>query len=349
MNPQFQLFPDQASTTAVHLDHLTIYLLTVAVIFSTLIFALIFVFAIKYRRRSEHQRIGEIGNALPLEIAWTVVPFLLMMVMFSWGASVFFEMSRPPDDALNVYVVGKQWMWKTQHLEGQREINELHVPLGRPVRLTMTSEDVIHSFFMPAFRVKFDVLPGRYTTAWFNPTKPGKYHLFCAEYCGTLHSGMIGWIYVMEPAEYERWLAGGAGGESLASSGQKLFEYLACANCHRTDKPGRCPNLIGLFGSKVQLSTGQTVTADEAYVRESILNPSAKIVAGYQNIMPTFQGQVSEEDLLQLIEYVRSLAKQPAQLAAPAMGAIPPALERRGTTGRAPAPAARRPQQNPNP
>jgi cytochrome c oxidase subunit 2 len=161
MNPQFQLFPDQASTTAVHLDHLTIYLLTVAAIFSTLIFALIFVFAIKYRRRSEHQRVGEIGNALPLEIAWTVVPFLLMMVMFSWGASVFFEMSRPPDDALNVYVVGKQWMWKTQHLEGQREINELHVPLGRPVRLTMTSEDVIHSFFMPAFRVKFDVLPGR--------------------------------------------------------------------------------------------------------------------------------------------------------------------------------------------
>jgi cytochrome c oxidase subunit 2 len=250
---------------------------------------------------------------------------------------------------MNVYVVGKQWMWKTQHLEGQREINELHVPLGRPVRLTMTSEDVIHSFFMPAFRVKFDVLPGRYTTAWFNPTKPGKYHLFCAEYCGTLHSGMIGWIYVMEPAEYERWLAGGAGGESLASSGQKLFEYLACANCHRSDKPGRCPNLIGLFGTKVQLTTGQTVTADEAYIRESILNPSAKIVAGYQNIMPTFQGQVTEEDLLQLIEYVKSLAKQPSQVAAPPMGAIPPALERRGTTVRAPAPAGRRPEQNPNP
>jgi cytochrome c oxidase subunit 2 len=236
-----------------------------------------------------------------------------MMIMFTWGASIFFEMSRPPDDAMNIYVVGKQWMWKTQHLEGQREINELHVPLGRPVRLTMTSEDVIHSFYMPAFRVKFDVLPGKYTTAWFNPTKPGKYHLFCAEYCGTLHSGMIGWINVMEPAEYERWLAGGTGGESLASSGQKLFEYLACANCHRTDKQGRCPNLTGVFGSKVQLTTGETVTADEAYVRESILNPGAKIVAGYQNIMPTFQGQVTEEDLLQLIEYIKSLAKQPTQ------------------------------------
>jgi cytochrome c oxidase subunit 2 len=248
---------------------------------------------------------------MTLEILWTVIPFLLMMVMFGWGASIFFEMSRPPDDAMNIYVVGKQWMWKTQHLEGRREINELHVPLGRPVKLTMTSEDVIHSFYMPAFRVKFDVLPGRYTTAWFNPTKPGKYHLFCAEYCGTLHSGMIGWIYVMEPAEYERWLAGET--ESLAASGQQLFQFLACANCHRTDKPGRCPNLEGLFGKPVQLTTGETVKADEDYIRESILNPGAKIVAGYQNIMPSFQGLVTEEELLKLIEYIKSLSKLPQQ------------------------------------
>src|SRR5579872_880114 len=318
MNPQFQLLPEQASTTAVHVDHLSIYLMVVAMFFSTLIFALIFVFAIKYRRRSEHERTTEITRALPLEITWTVVPFLLMMVMFGWGASVFFEMSRPPDDAMNIYVVGKQWMWKTQHLEGQREINELHVPLGRPVRLTMTSEDVIHSFYMPAFRVKFDVLPGRYTTAWFDPIKTGKFHLFCAEYCGTLHSGMIGWIYVMEPAEYERWLAGGAAGESLASGGEKLFQERGCANCHRSDKPGRCPNLVGVFGQPVQLTTGQTVKADEAYVRESILDPSAKIVAGYQNIMPSFQGLVTEEDLLQLIEYIKSLGKPQQQAAPPA-------------------------------
>jgi cytochrome c oxidase subunit 2 len=323
MNPQFQLLPDQGSTTAVHLDHLTLYLLVVAVIFSTLIFALIFYFAIKYRRRPGNERAGEVHGGITLEIIWTVVPFILMMVMFVWGASVFFEMSRPPDDAMNVYVVGKQWMWKTQHLEGQREINELHVPLGRPVRLTMTSEDVIHSFYMPAFRVKFDVLPGRYTTAWFNPIKPGKYHLFCAEYCGTLHSGMIGWIYVMEPAEYERWLSGGAGAESLSSSGQKLFEFLACANCHRADKPGRCPNLQGLFGQPVQLTTGETVKADEAYIRESILNPSAKIVAGYQNIMPSFQGMVTEEDLLQLIEYIKSLGR-------PQQGAVPPTGRKAG-------------------
>ncbi len=314
MNPNFQLVPEAASSTASHLDHLTVYLLVVATIFTVLIFACIFYFAIKYRRRADHERPVEIEGALPLEILWSVIPFLLMMVMFGWGASVFFEMSRPPDDAMNIYVVGKQWMWKTQHLEGRREINELHVPLGRPVKLTMTSEDVIHSFYMPAFRVKFDVLPGRYTTAWFNPTKPGKYHLFCAEYCGTLHSGMIGWIYVMEPAEYERWLAGET--ESLAASGQQLFQFLACANCHRTDKPGRCPNLEGLFGKPVQLTTGEIVKADEDYIRESILNPGAKIVAGYQNIMPSFQGLVTEEELLKLIEYIKSLSKlpQPAAL-----------------------------------
>jgi cytochrome c oxidase subunit 2 len=309
MNPSFELIPEAASSTASRLDHLTAYLLIVATIFTLLIFACIFYFAIKYRRRSDHERPVEIEGALPLEILWSVIPFLLMMVMFVWGASVFFEMSRPPDDAMNIYVVGKQWMWKTQHLEGRREINELHVPLGRPVKLTMTSEDVIHSFYMPAFRVKFDVLPGKYTTAWFNPTKPGKYHLFCAEYCGTLHSGMIGWIYVMEPAEYERWLAGET--ESLAASGQQLFQFLACANCHRTDKPGRCPNLEGLFGKPVQLTTGETVKADEDYIRESILNPGAKIVAGYQNIMPSFQGLVTEEELLKLIEYIKSLSKLP--------------------------------------
>jgi|SRR5579863_27223 len=327
MGPSIQLLPDQASATAAHVDHLTIYLVTVATIFSVLIFLTIFVFAVKYRRRSEHERAVESHGAMLLEITWSVVPLILMMVMFGWGASIFFEMSRPPDDAMNIYVVGKQWMWKVQHMEGQREINELHIPLGRAVRLTMTSEDLIHSFYVPAFRVKFDVLPGRYTTAWYKPTRPGKYHLFCAEYCGTLHSGMIGWVYVMEPAEYETWLAGGAGGESLASNGQKLFEYLACTNCHRTDKQGRCPNLEGVFGSTVSLTTGEQVRADEAYIRESILNPGAKIVAGYQNIMPTFQGQVTEEELLQLIEYIKSLAKKPQS----EPGTVPQAADRPGT------------------
>jgi cytochrome c oxidase subunit 2 len=196
-------------------------------------------------------------------------------------------------------------------VEGQREINELHIPLGRAVRLTMTSEDVIHSFFVPAFRTKEDVVPGKYSTTWFKPTKTGKYHLFCAEYCGTNHSGMIGWIYVMDPRDYQTWLSGGAGAGTLSENGQKLFESLACGNCHKPDNSGRCPNLMGLFGKNVQLTNGSVVKADEAYIRESILQPQAKIVAGYQPVMPTFQGLVTEEGVVQLIEYVKSLGQQP--------------------------------------
>lgn len=336
MRPEFRLWPETASTVASHVDHLFIFLCVVSAFFSALIFFLIILFAIRYRRRSEVERPADISGGAVLETLWIGIPFILTMIMFGWGASVYFELSRPPADALNVYIVGKQWMWKAQHMGGQREINELHVPLGRAVRLTMTSEDVIHSYFVPAFRTKADVLPGRYTTTWFKPTKPGKYHLFCAEYCGTQHSGMIGWIYVMEPAEYEAWLSGGTGEGSLASTGMKLFEYLACSNCHRTDRPGRCPNLQGVFGKPVQLTSGETVIADESYIRESILNPGAKVVAGYQNIMPTFQGLVTEEELLQLIEYVKSLGGTSQKEAAPATGATPRSLQQRGTKAQAP-------------
>jgi cytochrome c oxidase subunit 2 len=216
-------------------------------------------------------------------------------------------MSRPPDETLNVYVVGKQWMWKFQHLDGQREINELHVPVGRAVKLIMTSEDVIHDVFVPAFRVKADVIPGRYTHLWFEPTKPGTYHLFCAEYCGTRHSGMVGQIVVMEPNDYQTWLSGGTEEGSLASAGQKLFADLACNTCHRPDAQGRGPVLHNLFGKTVELTSGERVVVDEAYIRESILNPQAKVTVGFQPIMPTFQGLVTEEGLLELIEYVKSL------------------------------------------
>jgi len=303
----FPLFPEQASTFAPEVDHLLYYLLTVSVFFTVLIFGAIFYFAVRYRRRSERELPHVIHGGMALEILWSVIPFGLTMVMFTWGANIYFRESRPPADALPIYVVGKQWMWKLQHMEGQREINELHVPMGRSIRLTMTSEDVIHSFFVPAFRTKEDVVPGRYSTTWFTPTKPGKYHLFCAEYCGTNHSRMIGWIYVMEPRDYENWLGGGTSGGSLASNGEKLFQDLACANCHKPDGSGRCPSLVGLFGSTVRLAGGGTAKADEGYIRESILQPQAKIVAGYGNLMPTFQGLVTEEGILQLIEYVKSL------------------------------------------
>jgi cytochrome c oxidase subunit 2 len=301
------LFPEQASTMAPRVDALYFFLIGLTAFFSLLIAGLIVAYAIKFRRRSPDAIGARIHGGLMLEITWSVIPFLITMVLFVWGASVFFAMSRPPDETLNVYVVGKQWMWKFQHLDGQREINELHVPVGRAVKLIMTSEDVIHDVFVPAFRVKADVLPGRYTHLWFEPTKPGTYHLFCAEYCGTRHSGMIGQIVVMEPNDYQTWLSGGAEEGSLASAGQKLFADLACNTCHRPDAQGRGPVLQNLFGKTIETTAGERVVVDEAYIRESILNPQAKVTAGFQPIMPTFQGLVTEEQLLELIEYVKSL------------------------------------------
>jgi cytochrome c oxidase subunit 2 len=203
--------------------------------------------------------------------------------------------------------MGKQWMWKAQHPLGKSEINMLHVPVNQPVKLIMTSQDVIHSFYIPAFRVKKDVLPGRYTELWFEATKTGEYHLFCAEYCGTEHSQMIGSVVVMEQLEYERWLSGNVAGESMAAAGQRLFEQRGCASCHAGTSDARGPALAGLFGKEVQLEDGRTVTADESYLRESILNPQAKVVAGYSPVMPTFEGQISEEGLLQLVAYIKSL------------------------------------------
>jgi cytochrome c oxidase subunit 2 len=305
------LFPERASTMAFRVDALYFFLIGITIFFSLLIAGAIIYYAVRFHRRRPDQVGATIHGGMVLEIAWSVIPFLITMVIFVWGASVFFAMSRPPEDTLNIYVVGKQWMWKMQHLDGQREINELHVPMGRPVKLIMTSEDVIHDFFVPAFRMKADVIPGRYTTIWFEPTKPGRYHLFCAEYCGTRHSGMIGSVVVMGPTEYQAWLSGGAPEGSLASTGAKLFQDLACNTCHRPDAQGRGPVLEGLFGKTVELQNGTRVPADEAYVRESILTPAAKVAAGFQPIMPAFQGLVTEEQLLALIEYVKSLQALP--------------------------------------
>jgi cytochrome c oxidase subunit II len=292
-------------------DALYFFLLALSAFFSVLIFGLIVYYAVKYHRKRPDDVGATVHGGMALELTWTIVPFLITMVIFFWGASVYFAMASPPAETENIYVVGKQWMWKFQHLDGQREINELHVPLGRDVKLITTSEDVIHDLFVPAFRIKADVIPGRYVNIWFRATKPGRYHIFCAEYCGTRHSGMTGEVIVMEPTEYQNWLSGGAQEGSLASAGEKLFQDLACNTCHRPDAQGRGPVLQGLFGKTVQLQNGGTMTVDEAYVRESILNPSAKVAAGFQPIMPTFQGLVTEEQLLELIEYVKSLKALP--------------------------------------
>jgi len=233
----------------------------------------------------------------------------LTMVMFVWGAKLFFVIYHPPINSLEITVVAKQWMWKVQHPEGRLEIDELHVPVGRPIKLTMTSQDVIHDFFVPAFRVKKDVLPGRYTTVWFEATKAGEYHLFCSQYCGTQHSGMVGRIVVMEAPHYQTWLSGGTTGMSLAAAGEKLFQTLGCVSCHADNDTGRGPSLAGLFGKAIQLQGGKSVIADEAYIRESILEPQAKIVAGYPPIMPTFKGLISEEGILQILAYLKSVKR----------------------------------------
>ena len=301
------LFPEAASSFAGDVDALYFFLVGVSAFFSLLIAGLVIYFAIRYRRRHPREIGTRVEGGMLLEIVWSVIPLGLSMVMFLWGASVFFHLVRPPRNTLDIYVVAKQWMWKFQHTDGRQEINELHLPVNRAVKLTMTSQDVIHDLFIPAFRTKTDVLPGRYTTIWFEATKPGRYRLFCAEYCGTQHSGMGGFVVVMEPAAYQAWLSGGAGQVSLADAGAKLFGELACNTCHLPDSQGRGPILNGLFGKPVTLEGGEMVVFDEAYIRESILNPQAKITAGYQANMPTFQGLISEEGLLQLIEYIKTL------------------------------------------
>jgi cytochrome c oxidase subunit 2 len=309
----FPFQPEQASTIARSVDYLYFFITAVTLFFTGIIFATIFYFMIRYRRRSPDEKPKAIEGSLPLEIMWTAIPTLIVALIFVWSSTLYFRNAEPPKGSMEIFVTGKQWMWKIEHPEGQREINELHVPVGRPVKLTMTSEDVIHDFFVPAFRVKKDVNPGRYTSLWFQPTKVGTFHLFCAQYCGAFHAGMIGSVIVMEPDEYERWLSGGVAGESMEAVGEKLFQANGCITCHLADGKGPAPSLLGVYGQPVHLTDGQTVTADDAYVRESILLPRAKIVAGYTPIMPSYQGQLTEEQIGSLIAYIRLLGKVQAK------------------------------------
>jgi cytochrome c oxidase subunit 2 len=326
MEKALPLFPEQASTFAGSVDALYLFLVGMSAFFSILIATLVITFAVKYRRRSQDERPQAILGSLALELTWTLIPLGIVLVIFLWAAEVFFTIARVPPNAMEIFVVGKRWMWKVQHMTGQREINELHVPVGVPVKLIMGSEDVIHSFFIPAFRVKKDVVPGRYQVMWFQATRTGRYHLFCAEYCGTKHSQMIGSVIVMEPAAFQAWLGGGATGLTMTAAGERHFQQLGCVTCHRADAAGRGPRLEGLFGKSVALQGGGTATADEEYIRESIVNPSARVVAGYQPVMPTYQGLVNEEGLAQLVAYVRSLGEPAAGAAgaeAPPAGTAP--------------------------
>lgn len=304
---QFRMFPQSASTMAPRTDHLFFFLIGVAVFFCSLIFILILYFSIRYRRRDDNLRAkSQPTRTLPYELTWTVIPLIVSLTAFAWGADLYIDHARPPSNARNVFVLGKQWMWRIQHPEGAKEINRLHVAKGRPVRLTLTSEDVIHSFYVPAFRTKQDAVPGRYSTVWFTPTKTGTFDLYCAEYCGTNHAKMIGKVIVMEPAEMQTWLEGGPQ-LSLAEQGGQIFERLACSTCHKQFKGEVAPSLNGLPGSQVKLGSGVTITADDTYIRDSILNPANRVVAGYQPNMPQYGDQIDEEDVIALIAYIKSL------------------------------------------
>lgn len=319
------MFPEAASTFAWQVDVLYFYLIAVSVAFSIPIVVAIFAFGIKYREREKFATPEEMHGSMVLEVTWSIIPFIVSMTIFLGGAIIYFQQYTPPDDAMQIYVVGKQWMWKIQHETGQREINELHVPVGRRVKLTMTTEDVLHNFDIPAFRTKADVVPGRYTYLWFEATKPGKYHLYCAEYCGLNHSGMIGSVIVMEQRDFDNWLSGNVSGQTPVEAGKDLFENkLGCASCHSGGQAARGAKLEGIFNTQVALVGGEKVLADDNYIRNSILNPAAQVVEGYQPIMPTFKGQVTEEQLNSLVAYIKSLspnAAAAATAAKPAMAA----------------------------
>jgi len=310
-------FPDEASNFAGNVDALFSFILMTTLFFAVLVTLLVIFAAFRYQRKTENEVGDEVHGNNVLEIGWTLIPTIIALFIFAWGAVIYVNYRIAPKDTLDIYVIGKQWMWKLQQPNGRKEINELHIPVNRNVKLIMGSEDVIHDFYVPAFRVKMDVVPGRYNTMWFRPTKVGKYHFFCSQYCGTNHAIMGGWVTVMDPAEYAAWLSGESGDVNPASAGEKLFTQLACVTCHIANGTGRAPSLNGVYGAKVLLADGTTVVADEAYIRESILQPKAKIVAGYQPVMPTFQGLVTEEQILNLTAYIKSLQSQPV----PAKGA----------------------------
>jgi cytochrome c oxidase subunit 2 len=306
MNTSFQLFPPHASAMSWDVDYLLLYETAITVFFGVLIFVAITYFGLKYRARPGHKAVA-MHAPMWLEIAWSVIPLGLCLLMFGWGTVLFVRASRPPAGAMKIYVIGKQWMWKIQHPEGRKEINELHVPIGRPVQLIMASQDVIHDFGLPAFRIKRDVIPGQYAEEWFTADQVGEYHLFCDQYCGTQHAEMVGRVIVMEEKDYQRWLSGKTGDEPMSVSGERLFTQMNCMSCHGE----WAPTMAGLYMSNVKLSDGRTVVADESYIRRSILDPGADIVEGFQSnssvLMPSFQGTLTEEQIEQLVEYIKSL------------------------------------------
>ncbi len=302
------LWPARASAYGGQVDLMIVGLTVLIVLLSAPVFILIAVFALKYRRGRPANRKHRVDRSVGLETSWALIPFLLLLGFYFWATWLFVVQHSPPDGALEIQVVAKQWMWKFQHPGGQREINTLHVPVGTPVKLTMASQDVIHSLFIPALRIKQDVVPGRYTTLWFTADTPGTWHLACAEFCGTDHSLMGGSFITQTPQDYARWLADSGTDGTLAAAGAALFRSHGCSGCHGPAATVHAPPLEGLYGSTVPLADGSTTTADDQYLRDSILLPQSQIAAGYPTIMPTFANQLGEDEVLKLVAYIKSLA-----------------------------------------
>ena len=312
-------FPDRASTIAGQIDNLYFAWLILSGVVALAVAVLIVWFAIRYRRGSAANR--SLADALEhdkkmhrIEIIWTVVPLVLFLAMFVWSARVYYQSVAVPKDALPIYVVAKQWMWHAEHPGGEREIDELHVPANRPIELVMTSQDVIHSLSIPGFRVKQDVLPGRYTTLWFTANRTGEYHLFCTQYCGASHSHMVGRVVVMEAAAFEGWLSAHANLPTMAARGAQRYRQLGCDGCHGAQASVHAPKLEGLFGRSVELRDGRSVLADERFIRDAVLLPNRDVPAGYDASMPSFRGQIGEEELLEIIEYLKSLGNATQQV-----------------------------------
>jgi cytochrome c oxidase subunit 2 len=313
----FQLMPEQASSFAPDYDLLFWATTALTILFTVLVFAMIVVLAAKYRRGAKADRTNPIDHNTFLELSWSVIPLFLALIMFAWAAWKFVETRTPPKDAMEVFVIGKQWMWHVQHENGVRENNTLTVPVNKPVKLTMISQDVIHSFFIPQFRIKQDVVPGRYTSQWFLPTKIGTYNLFCTEYCGTSHSEMGGYVRVLSESDYARWLANGGdnpvtNSPSMVDLGRDIWNKNACGTCHGVQDSSRGPSLYGLIGRSRKFTDGSSTTVDRAYIRESLYDPYHKIVQGYENTMPAYtREQITEDQVVQLFEYIRSLGEAP--------------------------------------
>jgi cytochrome c oxidase subunit 2 len=328
------LFPREASTVAPYMDELYFFLVGMTITGILLVGAIVFTFSMRYRK-SVHPVATQIEGSTLLEATWTIIPLAIFLITFVWGALLYFRIYNPPVNSMNIYIVGKQWMWKAEHPGGQHEINALHVPINQPIQLTMISQDVFHSFSIPDFRIKREVIPGRYSTVWFNATTPGEYHLFCTQYCGTNHSAMIGTITAMTPEDYKKWTEDSTSGMSLAQNGERIFASMQCNSCHSGNAAARGPNLAGVFGSKLTLANGSQVLVNEAYLRDAILNPSQHVTAGFNPIMPTYQGQISEDGLIDLVEYLKTLntnyrvqqtltTSQSDQAAPPASGVVKP-------------------------